>query len=76
MEQSDLCEWFYFEAATFKKVTKIFEHIKIAKNIYDVIVESSYKTKLMCQNPPVMITSVNIGKKPPYQIETHKWMDW
>ena len=36
---------FYFEAVAFKQAIDMFEHMEIAGNIYEGVVEPSYKTK-------------------------------
>ena len=45
----------YCESITFKKAVNMFEHMEIAKYIYEGVVEPSYKN-LPSQTPTVMVT--------------------
>ena len=50
-----------FESVAFKKSINMFERMEIDENIYEGVLETHYKNKLV-KNPPVTVTSLNEGQ--------------
>lgn len=49
--------------------------MEISENIYEVVLKSSYKTKITRTEAPILVTPEKLGENHPHRISMKKYID-